>query len=116
MSFRANGGSLPEDFPYSRDRVFFIDPAKKVIEFAPGIVVPAKPFWGVIGVAPPRSMGRVPSGPPNVFGGNMDNHDLQPGTSLFLPLHPTPPLISIRAAHAPQATAALAMSPCTPTR
>jgi acetamidase/formamidase len=76
MGFRANRGSLPEDFPYSRDRVFFFDPAKKQIEFAPGVVVPAKPFWGVIGVAPPPSMGRVPSGPPNVFGGNMDHHDL----------------------------------------
>src|SRR5262249_47437988 len=81
MSFRANKGSLPEDFPYSRDRVFFIDPTKRAIDFAPGVSVPVKPFWGVIGVAPPRSMGRVPSGPPNVFGGNMDNHDLQPGTS-----------------------------------
>jgi len=83
MGFRANRGSLPEDFPYSLDRVFFFDPAKKQIEFAPGVVVPAKPFWGVIGVAPPPSMGRVPSGPPNVFGGNLDNHDLQPGTSML---------------------------------
>src|SRR5215468_1916789 len=102
MSFRANRGSLPEDFPYSRDRVFFIDPAKKAIEFAPGIVVPAKPFWGVIGVAPPPSMGRVPSGPPNVFGGNMDNHDLQPGTSLFLPVHARGALISVGDGHAAQ--------------
>ena len=102
MSFRANRGSLPEDFPYSRDRVFFLDPAKKSIEFAPGVVVPAKPFWGVIGVAPPRSMGRVPSGPPNVFGGNMDNHDLQPGTSLFLPVHARGALISIGDGHAVQ--------------
>src|SRR6267142_3233903 len=39
MGFRANRGSLPEDFPYSRDRVFFIDLAKRAIEFAPGIVV-----------------------------------------------------------------------------
>jgi acetamidase/formamidase len=102
MSFRANRGSLPEDFPYSRDRVFFIDPAKKVIDFGQGIAVPAKPFWGVIGVAPPRSMGRVPSGPPNVFGGNMDNHDLQPGTSLFLPVHASGALISIGDGHAAQ--------------
>src|SRR5256714_15092658 len=71
MGFRANRGSLPEDFPYSRDRVFFFDPAKKEIEFAPGVVVPTKPFWGVIGVAPPPSMGRVASGPPNVFCGNL---------------------------------------------
>ena len=102
MSFRANRGSLPEDFPYSRDRVFFFDPAQKAIEFAPGVVVPTKPFWGVIGVAPPPSMGRVPSGPPNVFGGNMDNHDLQPGTSLFLPVHAPGALISIGDGHAVQ--------------
>ncbi len=29
MSFRANRGSLPEDFPYSRDRVFFIRPRQE---------------------------------------------------------------------------------------
>ena len=110
MSFRANRGSLPEDFPYSRDRVFFIDPAKKQIEFAPGVVVPTKPFWGVIGVAPPRSMGRVPSGPPNVFGGNMDNHDLQPGTSLFLPVHAPGALISIGDGHAVQGDGEVGMS------
>jgi len=110
MSFRANKGSLPEDFPYSRDRVFFIDPAKRAIEFAPGVNVPVKPFWGVIGVAPPRSMGRVPSGPPNVFGGNMDNHDLQPGTSLFLPVHVPGALISIGDGHAVQGDGEVGMS------
>src|SRR5260370_5676360 len=75
MSFRANKGSLPEDFPYSRDRVFFIDPAKRAIEFAPGISVPVKPFWGGIGVAAPRSMGLGPSAPREAFGGDMQNHD-----------------------------------------
>jgi acetamidase/formamidase len=110
MSFRANRGSLPEDFPYSRDRVFFFDPAKKAIDFAPGIVIPTKPFWGVIGVAPPHSMGRVPSGPPNVFGGNMDNHDLQPGTSVFLPVHTSGALISIGDGHAVQGDGEVGMS------
>jgi acetamidase/formamidase len=102
MGFRPNGGSLPEDFPYARAHVFFFDPAKKVIEFAPGVSVPAKPFWGIIAVAPPRSMGRVPSPPPNFFGGNMDNHDLQPGTSLFLPVQAPGALISIGDGHAVQ--------------
>src|SRR6478672_3540620 len=110
MGFRANRGSLPEDFPYSRDRVFFFDPAKKQIEFAPGVVVPAKPFWGVIGVAPPPSMGRVPSGAPNVFGGNLDNHDLQPGTSLYLPVHTRGALISIGDGHAVQGAGEVGMS------
>jgi acetamidase/formamidase len=110
MGFRANRGSLPEEFPYSRDRVLFFDPAKKEIPFAPGIVVPAKPFWGVIGVAPPVSMGRVPSGPPNVFGGNLDNRDLQPGTSLFLPVHVKGALLSFGDGHAVQGAGEVGMS------
>jgi acetamidase/formamidase len=44
----------------------------------------------------------VPSGPPNIFGGNMDNHDLQPGTSLFLPVHAPGALISIGDGHGVQ--------------
>src|SRR5580693_2282823 len=110
MSFRANRGSLPEDFPYSRDKALFFDPAKKAIEITPGVVVPAKPFWGVIAVAPPPSMGRVPSGPPSVFGGNLDNHDLQPGTSLFLPVHAAGALISIGDGHAVQGNGEVGMS------
>ena len=57
MSFRGERGTLREDMPYSRDKVLFFDPAKKAIEIAPGVVVPTKPFWGVIGVAPPFNMG-----------------------------------------------------------
>jgi acetamidase/formamidase len=45
--------------------------------------VPVKPFWGVIGVAPPLSMGRMPSGPPNIFGGNLDNRDLGAAARCF---------------------------------
>jgi acetamidase/formamidase len=110
MGFRANRGSLPEEFPYSRDRVLFFDPARKEIPFAPGITIPAKPFWGVIGVAPPPSMGRVPSGPPNAFGGNLDNHDLQPGTSLFLPVHVRGALLSLGDGHAVQGAGEVGMS------
>ena len=65
-------------------------------------MIPLAPFWGVIGVAPPHSMGRVPSGPPNVFGGNMDNRDLRPGTSLFLPVHVPGALLSLGDGHAAQ--------------
>src|SRR2546423_11329468 len=110
MGIRAGRGSLPEEFPYSRDRVLFLDPAKKAIEFAPSVVVPTKPFWGVIAVAPPPSMGRVPSGPPNVFGGNLDNHDLQPGTSLYLPVHARGALISVGDGHAVQGDGEVGMS------
>jgi acetamidase/formamidase len=47
-------------------------------------------------------MGRVPSGPPNVFGGNLDNRDLRPGASLFLPVHVEGALLSLGDGHAAQ--------------
>ena len=92
----------PRIFPIRAIACFSSIPPRRRSNSRPGVVVPAKPFWGVIGVAPPPSMGRVPSGPPNVFGGNMDNHDLQPGTSLFLPVHVRGALISIGDGHAVQ--------------
>ena len=110
MSTRANRGSLPEDFPYSRDRVVYLDLEHNTIDFAPGVVIPARPFWGDIGVAPPPSMGRILPGPPNVNGGNMDNHDLQPGTSLFLPVHVPGALLSVSDGHAAQGNGEVGMS------
>jgi acetamidase/formamidase len=102
QSFVPNRGLLPDDFPYERQRVLWIDLTRRVVEYAPGVEVPVKPFWGVIGVAPPASMGRVPSGPPNVFGGNLDNRDLGPGSTLFLPVHVPGALLSIGDGHAVQ--------------
>lgn len=102
MSFRALRGSIPEEFPYSRDKVLWIDIDKKEIPFAPGVVIPARPFWGDIGVAPPLSMGRINASIPGVHGGNMDNHDFQPGTSIFFPVHATGALLSIADGHAAQ--------------
>jgi acetamidase/formamidase len=103
MSFRAGRGSIPEEFPYSRDRVMWLDVKNKTLDFAPGVVVPlTRPFWGDIGVAPPISMGRINASIPGVHGGNMDNHDLLPGTSVFLPVHAPGALLSIGDGHAAQ--------------
>jgi len=102
QSFRPHRGVLPEDFPYAKDRVLWIDLNKKTVEYAPGVVVPVKPFWGDIGVAPPREMGRVISGPPNINGGNMDNHDLGTGSTLYLPVHVPGALLSLSDGHAVQ--------------
>lgn len=95
-------GVLPEVFPYAWDKVHFLDLEEKTLALAPGVVIPLAPFWGVVGVAPPPSMGRVPSGPPNVFGGNLDNRDLRPGASLFLPVHVEGALLSLGDGHAAQ--------------
>jgi len=102
QSFVPNRGLLPEEFPKGRDRVLWLDLQKKTTEYAPGVVVPLKPFWGVIAVAPPQSMGRVSSGPPNMFGGNMDNRDLVSGTTLYLPVFVPGALLSVGDGHAAQ--------------
>jgi acetamidase/formamidase len=102
QSFVPNRGLLPEEFPYEKARVLWIDLTRKTVEYAPGVEVPVKPFWGVMGVAPPPGMGRVPSGPPNVFGGNLDNRDLGTGSTLYLPVHVPGALLSIGDGHAVQ--------------
>jgi acetamidase/formamidase len=62
-------GVRPGDEASFRDRVLWIDLTRKVIEYAPGVVVQAKPFWGDIGVAPPADKGRWPAACPDIHGG-----------------------------------------------
>ncbi len=110
QSFRPHRGVLPEDFPYAKDKVLWIDLTKKTVELDPGVVVPVKPFWGDIGVAPPREMGRIIAGPPNVNGGNMDNHDLGAGSTLYLPVHVPGALLSLSDGHALQGDGEVCLS------
>lgn len=102
QGFNPNRGVLPDQFPTPKSRVLWIDLKRKVIEYAPGVEVPAKPFWGVMGTAPPPEMGRVPSGAPNIFGGNMDNRDLGAGSTLYLPVFNAGALVSFGDGHAAQ--------------
>jgi acetamidase/formamidase len=93
---------FPGDIETNVSRVHWIDLENRTVEFAPNVVVPIKPFWGVIGVAPPPEMGRVPSGAPGIFGGNMDNRDLGPGSTLYLPVYNPGALLSVGDGHAVQ--------------
>ena len=102
QGFSPGRGTLPEQFEYKKDRVLWIDLKKKTIEYAPGVEIPVKPFWGVIATAPPVEMGRVPSRAPNFFGGNLDNSDLGAGSTLFLPVFNSGGLLSIGDGHAAQ--------------
>jgi acetamidase/formamidase len=110
QGFVPNRGQLPEDFPYEKNKVIWIDVARKMVQFAPGIEIPARPFWGVMGVAPPASMGRVPSGPPGLFGGNLDNPDLGAGSTLYLPVYVPGALLSIGDGHAVQGHGEVSLS------
>jgi acetamidase/formamidase len=49
--------------------------------------IPLKPFFGIMGVAPPKNWGRCTSVIPRSFGGNIDNKQLVAGTTLYLPVH-----------------------------
>jgi len=51
-------GFLPDEFPYAYSRLTPLDLARKVARFSDGIELPVKPFFGVMGVAPPR-LGRA---------------------------------------------------------
>jgi len=94
-------GGLPEDFPNGQVKAFKLDLEKMETTFAPGIVLPLKPFFGVMGVAPRAGEKRV-SSIPDYFGGNMDNKELVAGTTLFLPVHVPGALFSAGDAHAVQ--------------
>jgi acetamidase/formamidase len=110
QGFAPNRGLLPDEFPYEKGHVTWIDVDRKVAQFAPGIEIPVRPFWGVIGVAPPSNMGRVSSGPPNVFGGNLDNPDLGAGSTLYLPVHVSGALLSVGDGHAVQGYGEVSLS------
>src|SRR5213079_144928 len=71
-------------------------------EFAPGIVIPLKPFFGSMGVAPAPDLGRVSSNPPGKHAGNMDNKELVAGSTLFIPVFVPGALFEIGDGHAAQ--------------
>jgi acetamidase/formamidase len=92
-------GSLPQEFPASHLRMLPIDINRN---FAPGIDIPLRPFFGSIGVAPPPMMGRISSNPPGIHTGNLDNKDLVAGSTLFIPVHVKGALLFIGDGHAAQ--------------
>jgi acetamidase/formamidase len=99
---RPYAGLLKEDFPASWLRVLPIDRKARTSEVIPGVVVPLHPFMGTMGVAPPPEMGKVSSGPPGIYAGNMDNRQLGAGATLYIPVHVKGALFSTGDGHANQ--------------
>jgi len=77
--------NCPEDRA-ARSRLFRFDRASLTSEFAPGIEIPLRPFFGSMGVAPPDDAGRWSSVPPWIHAGNIDNKELVAGTTLYIPV------------------------------
>jgi len=83
-------------------RVMTLDRKAMTSEFKPGIVVPLKPFFGSMGVAPAPELGRVSSNPPGRHAGNLDNRELIAGSTLFIPIFVRGALFEIGDGHAAQ--------------
>ncbi len=101
-AFRYGAGFLTDDFPYQRMKIIPLDARRMIAAFGPGIEVPLHPFFGSMGVAPPLAFGRYDSAPPTIIGGNMDDHSLVAGTTLFLPVHAPGALFEVGDGHAGQ--------------
>ena len=95
-------GALADEFPVCRPLIVELDRKTGTGSWGSGLRVPLAPFFGNVGVAPAPALGRVPSGLPGPWGGNLDNKELVSGTRLFLPVFNDGALLSIGDGHACQ--------------
>ena len=96
-------GILPENCDRAvGTKIIPIDRGRTTAEFAPGIVIPLKPFFGSMGVAPAPDLGRVSSVPPGRHAGNLDNRELVAGSTLFIPVFVRGALFEVGDGHAAQ--------------
>jgi acetamidase/formamidase len=96
-------GFIPSNCdPSVGQRILQLDTRSMTSEFKPGIVIPLRPFFGSMGVAPAPPLGRVSSGPPGRHAGNLDNRELVAGSTLYIPVFVHGALFSIGDGHAAQ--------------
>ncbi len=79
-------GGLPEGFEKGWLKPLRLSEDRWTIEYAPGIVLPVRPFLGTMAVAP-RPGEVLPPAVPGYFAGNMDNKEFVAGTTLFIPVN-----------------------------
>ena len=96
-------GILPENCqPGAPVRIIALDRASMTAKFAPGIVIPLRPFFGSMGVAPAPEAGRLSSNPPGRHAGNLDNRELIAGSTLYIPVFARGALFEIGDGHVAQ--------------
>ena len=96
-------GYLPDNC--DRDvpaKILALNRQKMTAEFAPGIVIPLRPFFGSMGVAPAPEAGRISSVPPGRHAGNLDNRELVAGSTLYIPIFARGALFEIGDGHVAQ--------------
>ncbi|WP_422360780.1 acetamidase/formamidase family protein [Reichenbachiella sp.] len=94
-------GFLADAFTEPKLKTFEIDSTDKIIHFSDKIKIPARPFAGVMGVAPDTDS-LLSTIPPRANGGNMDDPNMVEGTTVYFPVFVEGALFSIGDAHAVQ--------------
>ena len=79
-------GALPDEFTDYEHLHISVDQDAMTCTLPWGLTLPLDPFFGIMAVAPPKEWGRIGTPEPRAFGGNMDNKELRPGTTLYLPV------------------------------
>ncbi len=105
LDYGYNGcsGYLPENCDKETPiKILPLDRKNMTAQFLPGIVIPLKPFYGSIGLAPAPEMGRLSSNPPGRHAGNLDNRELVAGSILYIPIFAKGALFEIGDGHAAQ--------------
>jgi len=96
-------GFLPDNCDTTQpQKIIALDRREMTAEFLPGIVIPLRPFFGSMGVAPPPQAGRVSSNPPGKHAGNLDNRELVAGSTLYIPVFVRGALFEVGDGHAAQ--------------
>jgi acetamidase/formamidase len=96
-------GYLPENCETGAPvKIIHLDRKRMTAEFLPGMVIPLRPFYGSIGLAPAPELGRVSSNPPGRHAGNMDNRELVAGSTLYIPVFARGALFEIGDGHVAQ--------------
>lgn len=62
-----------------------VDAERGVLSLRSGLILPLRPFFGVLAVRPDPALGPLDTVPPGPFGGNLDCRELVAGARLFLP-------------------------------
>ena len=96
-------GILPENCEPGRPvKIISLDRQHLTAEFSTGIVIPLRPFFGSMGVAPAPEAGRLSSNPPGRHAGNLDNRELIVGSTLYIPIFARGALFEIGDGHVAQ--------------
>ena len=106
---RPGSGALPDLTPRPFNKVVLLDLKRNAGIFDKNVEVPLNPFMGVMGTCPAddedpinRVGGLRRSGPPGVFGGNLDCKELGAGSTLYLPVFKKGALFYTGDSHAAQ--------------